>query len=445
MSGCKHPTLCFEPSPHAQEVGYKKHIPRPGSKALPEVIHASTFPAPLVLPGDELSFDPKYGPQSVRSWLRIRDRIAAESGRRTIYVVRPPEYAAESNHVRGWAIPDADTGNASLPAADRGHMPPAAEPMREYLEAFYHALIVKMYDGPQLKFMPWTEARKKKGHAGGRERIGLNIGSEAIGIRHRPSKDGLYSGQLNLNDLLDAAIAILPEDAYALLMLVNHDLYEDEPDDFCCGRAYGGNRVAVVCTSRYNPWLDKLQETETEHVWPLSHCQAFVDASCSGEAIEPPTKKPKRKGNGLQTRADTAMDAAVSAYMASVPAGERSAAAKNALWFARICKTASHEVGHIVGMDHCVYYACVMQGTAGLTEDGAQPPYLCPIDLEKTLTATGGNVVDRYEKLLRFCEKWGSKAGGEMWAAWAAWLSMRLKELPSPGGSTVSDPIELSP
>lgn len=164
-------------------------------------------------------------------------------------------------------------------------------------------------------------------------------------------------GRTVLNDLLNAAIATLLEDAYALLMLVNHDLYEDEPDDFCCGRAYGGSRVAVVCSSRYNPCLDKLQEIETEHVWPLSHCQAFVDAYCSGEAIETPVKKLKRKANGNQPRSDTAMDAAVSAYLANVPPGKRSSEAMRALWFARICKTASHEAWHMVGMVWIV--ACI--------------------------------------------------------------------------------------
>jgi archaemetzincin len=37
--------------------------------------------------------------------------------------------------------------------------------------------------------------------------------------------------QLNLNDLLDAAIEILPADAYALIMLVEHDMFEDEDDE----------------------------------------------------------------------------------------------------------------------------------------------------------------------------------------------------------------------
>ena len=39
--------------------------------------------------------------------------------------------------------------------------------------------------------------------------------------------------QLNLNDLLDVAVSILPDDAYAFLLLVEYDLSEDEDDNFC--------------------------------------------------------------------------------------------------------------------------------------------------------------------------------------------------------------------
>jgi len=61
--------------------------------------------------------------------------------------------------------------------------------------------------------------------------IGLNTATESIGIRWRPPLDDTFSGQLNLDDLLDTAISMLPKDAYALLMLIEHDLCEDEDDD----------------------------------------------------------------------------------------------------------------------------------------------------------------------------------------------------------------------
>ncbi|CAK1365753.1 unnamed protein product [Cercospora beticola] len=458
MPTCNHDILTFEPSPHANEAGFERqnelsrtHAAHGKSNnASPTSVKASHFPASLVLPGDELSFDPKYKPQSLDSWRRLKGRVAAKTNRRTIYLVPHPEYAAEVEHAREWAVPqlqNAKKGVAQARPKPGGLSSPRATDLLEYLQAFYHPLEVKMYDGPQLEFVSWEKASGKKQKNNERERIGLNIGKEVIGIRHRPSKDDLFTGQLNLNDLLDAAIAMLPADAYAILMAVDHDLYEDEPDDFCCGRAYGGSRVAVVTSSRYNPLLDKVQEIETEHVWPASHCRAFVNACCSGEPIELPAKKSKAR---RQFPADSAMDAAVAAYGANLKSTKTSAAYMYGLWFSRMCKTAAHELGHCVGMDHCVYYACLMQGTAGLSEDGAQPPYLCPVDLAKLAEATGGieKQRERYEALLKFCDTWSTKAGGEMWAAFGAWISVRLQtedRQPVQQGSNIENAIELSP
>ncbi len=76
-------------------------------------------------------------------------------------------------------------------------------------------------------------------------------------------------------------------------------------------------------------------------------------------------------------------------------------------------------------MDHCVYYACVMQATASLAEDVRQPPYLCPVDLAKILRATGADERERYEALLIFCTR--HKDGGAGWFnAFEAWITGRL-------------------
>lgn len=102
-----------------------------------------------------------------------------------------------------------------------------------------------------------------------------------IRTRHLPASSSSlpYPTQLNLNDLLDHAISILPSDAYALLLLVQHDLYEDDDDDFCVGRAYGGSRVAVVSCARYRPELDGHAGVDVSggHCWPGSHCERFVE------------------------------------------------------------------------------------------------------------------------------------------------------------------------
>jgi archaemetzincin len=264
--------------------------------------------------------------------------------------------------------------------------------------------------------------------------LNTHISSSCIGIRSRATPKSDFSHQLNLNDLLDAAIEILPDDAFALLMLVEHDIYEDDDDDFACGRAYGGSRIAVVSGARYNPVLDVAQRIERDHPWPASHCEKYVQQCC--EAAEDDDEDMRMDGVEIDQTATrdstsskggvmTSMDAALQAHM-SLPSFEHSpsAATLSGLWLGRVCRTASHELGHCFGIAHCVYYACAMQGTASIIEDARQPPYLCPIDLAKVLRATGADENKRYTSLLSFCERFKE---AHLFAAYGAWIRSRLE------------------
>lgn len=222
----------------------------------------------------------------------------------------------------------------------------------------------------------------------------------------------------------------------------------------CAGRAYGGSRVAVVSTVRYNPTLDDRQGVERSHAWPASHCDAYMRECCGA-----PSKKKKARSD-LSGSHHAPLQAAVSAH-AALPTSQ-TPSQLSSLWLSRVCQTVSHELGHCFGMDHCVCYACVMQATASLAEDVRQPPYLCPVDLAKMLRATGVDVSERYEALLIFCRRHGH--GGAGWfKAFEAWITVRLGELeegyeglektekasskPAPEGKTGSKnvPIQLSP
>ncbi|KAF7191805.1 Archaemetzincin-2 [Pseudocercospora fuligena] len=427
MPNCAHTHLAFEPSAHAAEAGFVRASPaklsaaaQPNGKPLKststrtgyqDVGNTSTFPQPLVLPGDDLALDPDYEPQTLKSWIEEPERNEVTKIRRTIYVAEVPSISPSCPEVASWSQP-----NIAKPKAgprDQTDIPkPKCSDVRSYLKAFYHPLPTKtLPKSKSLEFVPWTDDPETY--------IGLKLGSsqEVIGIRHRPSLDGIFSGQLNLDDLLDAAITLLPKDAYALLLLVDHDLYEDEEDDFCCGRAYGGSRVAVVSSARYNPNLDEMVGLEREHAWPASHFEAYIDR-CLG-------KKRVRGKTWIKNPLQDAVDAFNSSPPIITPLGLSN------LWLSRVCKTASHELGHCFGMDHCVFYSCIMQGTAGLEEDSRQPPYLCPVDLKKVLHAVGARNGgrERCEELRKFCEVWGEKEGGGMWRAWGKWLEGRVGEL----------------
>lgn len=423
MPPCDHALLALTPSDHAKTVAYRRatsrqllaaaHPPGKPSKDTPKP-SSSTFPAPLVLPGDELSWDPEYEPQDLKSWIDEPHRNEVTDERRTLYVVPVPAVSKSVGFVDGWAKPSKKNEDLRVDV-------PRADDVVQYLRAFYHGLPVKLLSKPKIQFVPWDDGSSDSTATS--RYIGLNIGTEIVRIRSRASKDKVFSGQLNLNDLLDAAIAMLPREAYALLMLVEHDLYEDEEDDFCCGRAFGGSRVSVVSMARYNPALDESQEVEKEHAWPASHCQTYVDERCRDAGETAPARKRAKK---TASEDSSPLHEAVLAWN-SLPSPTTSSQLRK-LWLGRLCKTASHELGHCFGMDHCVYYACIMQGTAGLSEDARQPPYLCPVDMAKVLGATGADEATWVKSMSKFCERFSDD---RMFLALFAWLDGRLQEIGS--------------
>uniref|UniRef100_A0A8C6BUF4 Archaemetzincin-2 n=1 Tax=Monodon monoceros TaxID=40151 RepID=A0A8C6BUF4_MONMO len=68
----------------------------------------------------------------------------------------------------------------------------------------------------------------------------------------------------------------------------------------------------------------------------------------------------------------------------------------------RSCKTLTHEIGHIFGLRHCQWLACLMQGSNHLEEADQRPLDLCPICLRKLQSAVGFHLKDRYKALVRW-------------------------------------------
>lgn len=489
---CPHDRVLYTPSPHATQVNYNQPSkqerqdatkPAPSSSsserkpliaAPPTRTDIQNFPAPLVLPGDDLALDPEYPAQSFQEWLDEEERNPVTPRRKTIYFLDAPGVDSRISEVESWTRPnlhdlDSDSDSDPYPyshsASDAAVAvePPATKDVTDYLAAFFNGLPVKHLNMPKRRwtFTPWvgddddeeeedddddtppTKKAKlvKQTSTLTLKHIALATPKEQIRIRTRTGPDGLYNRQLNLDDLLDVAIAILPKDAYALCMLVNHDLYEDDEDSFVCGRAYGGSRVAVVSAARYNPALDTVQGVERGHAWPGAHCGGFVDGICSNRRKQTGKKMGKGKGSkgGNESTAPTAtasanregpledaMDVLRQSQSHSLRlAGDGEAQWQSALWLWRVIRTTSHELCHCLGLDHCVYYACIMQGSASLSEDTRQPPYLCPVDLAKLLCATGSGLDERDRALLGYCE--GQERRGFVYLkAFAAWLRASL-------------------
>jgi len=85
-----------------------------------------------------------------------------------------------------------------------------------------------------------------------------------------------------------------------------------------------------------------------------------------------------------------------------------------ALFTRRALRLATHEIGHLLGIDHCVTHRCLMQGSNTLGESDRHPLHLCPADLRKLEWSTGVDRLRRYRELGPFY----AKAGLSDEAAW---------------------------
>ncbi|MCK5581948.1 MAG: hypothetical protein KAJ18_11830 [Candidatus Omnitrophica bacterium] len=71
----------------------------------------------------------------------------------------------------------------------------------------------------------------------------------------------------------------------------------------------------------------------------------------------------------------------------------------------RTIKTGTHEVGHMFGMRHCIFYECNMNGSNHRQESDEAPLWLCPVCLRKLDHALKGNLQKRFEDLMQISDK----------------------------------------
>ncbi|GMF12112.1 unnamed protein product [Phytophthora lilii] len=194
MARCGHEQLCLDPSSHAGKAGYARRsaqqlvaATRPSGRA------QKALGISVPEPGDDLAWDPKYTAQSLKSWLQEPDRNPVTDDRNAVYVVPVPSVAAKVKHVKAWAQPKFPSRSAGVEPIAR----PDLKDVVQYLSAFYTNLPVKLLSEPELQFTSWDDGRQTKKRSKV-SYIALSIGSEAVRIRARPSSDGIFAGQLNL-------------------------------------------------------------------------------------------------------------------------------------------------------------------------------------------------------------------------------------------------------
>lgn len=174
---------------------------------------------------------------------------------------------------------------------------------------------------------------------------------------------GTGKPQLLTGDILAFARKRLPADAYCLILLTQVDLYPDPDWNFVFGQASLRERVGVYSFARYHP-------------------------SFHGEAAAPD-----------ETRA---------------------------LVLRRSLKVMVHELGHMFGIEHCVFFQCVLAGSNSLEETDRRPLHLCPVELRKLIWSVGIDPLARYQALAALYRRHGL-------ADEAAWVAGRIAEISADG------------
>lgn len=79
------------------------------------------------------------------------------------------------------------------------------------------------------------------------------------------------------------------------------------------------------------------------------------------------------------------------------------------IFLQRTIKTATHEMGHVLSMQHCTAYECNMCGANHREESDRHPLWMCPQCLAKLCWACKADPLERYKKLAEFCRTHGLK------------------------------------
>ncbi|HPO12416.1 MAG TPA: archaemetzincin [Candidatus Hydrogenedentes bacterium] len=167
-----------------------------------------------------------------------------------------------------------------------------------------------------------------------------------------------HTRQILSTDVLDRLKSRLPSNAFCLLAITMEDLYPEPSWNFVFGEASLQERVGVYSFLRYDP--------------------AFYGA-------------------------------------------ERGPDYLNCI-LRRSAQVFVHETGHMFGLEHCIHFRCVMNGSNHLAESDSQPLHLCPVCLRKLQHSIGFDVLARERELRRFYQTVGFNEE-------ARWTAKRIDKL----------------
>ena len=169
-------------------------------------------------------------------------------------------------------------------------------------------------------------------------------------------REGTDRPQWFATDVLRLLEPQLPADAYCLLGITLTDLYSSQTLTYVFGQASLRHRTGVFSFARFDP--------------------AFYDEAAPPEV--------------------------------------------DSLILRRSCRTLAHEICHMFGMQHCIFFACVVNGSNNLDENDSRPLHVCPVCLRKLHSSVSFDPVERDRNLLQVYQRLGLTHD-------AAWAERRLK------------------
>ncbi|KAI1014879.1 hypothetical protein LB503_003967 [Fusarium chuoi] len=444
-ASCDHQAVYVTCSPAAANAGFVRPSPEQRTLAMSKTgrlargaylakedpMHdEQTFPGPLVLPGDHLAEHPREQGQSCKDWYTLeatQKRFQEISTRKKMYVFGPPSVKRLPEEMRSWSSPVLPPGFPPCPDRWTWTLKQYKQ-LIVYIRAFFTTMPISQYAHTAHFELIKERRRVHFEDTPQTSVIGFRgkDGKDTFEVRHRPSPDGLSKMQLNVSDLRTALAEIKAEPAHSVVMVLNHDLYEEEEGSYITERVWVEDGVAIVSTFRRNPCFDRMAGIDRLHRWPASHCQAYVDTR-NHLSFKAFGKPPGGSALGLAIKA---------ANQAGQPSSMEDL---SYLWFARVLAAVSREAARCFGLQNCTYYSCLMQGVSGMRQAGEIPPYLCPVCYSKL----GSELVllqpvykpgiereeawlgEHYAELKAFCSKWNKIPH---FAAFEAWLGKRLED-----------------
>lgn len=148
--------------------------------------------------------------------------------------------------------------------------------------------------------------------------MSLNTGKNRdFKLRTRYDEKSEHS-QICVTGILNLLKKVVPDDARCLVALTMYDLYGDDEDLFIAGLSMSNCRVAAFSLYRYDPYL-----TFNDSDW--FDCKLKI------------------------------------AEKSKIQIDER----RNLLLI-RSCRLLTHEICHLFGIPHCIFYSCLMNGSGDL-------------------------------------------------------------------------------